>query len=78
MHMDIQDLAEERFRQCLQDPQTPVKEKTLAHLNLGRVLSWKKGPKEEAVKECKLVLSLKELEDSHSQAKYILNMLKQK
>jgi hypothetical protein len=78
MHMDIQNLAEERFRQCIQDPQTPVKERTMAHLNLGRVLGWKKGPKEEAIKECRLVLSLKEVEDSHSQARFILQQLRKK
>jgi hypothetical protein len=77
MHMDIQDLAQERFQQCINDPQMPFKEKTLAHLNLGRILNWK-GRKEDAVKELRLVLSLKEVEDSHSQAKFILNRLRQK
>lgn len=77
MHMDIQDLALVRFQQCINDSQTPFKEKTLAHLNLGRILNWK-GQKEEAAKELQLVLSLKEIEDSHSQAKFILNKLRQK
>jgi hypothetical protein len=77
MHMDIQDLALEHFRKCIDDPLTPLKEKTLAHLNLGRILNWK-GRKEEAVKECRLVLSLKEVENSHSQAKFILNKIQQK
>jgi tetratricopeptide (TPR) repeat protein len=77
MHMDKQDLALERFRQGINDPQTPFKEKALSHLNLGRILSWT-GRKEEAANECQLVLSLKEGEDSHSQARFILNNMKQK
>lgn len=77
MYLDKQDLAQERFQQCIGDPQTQFREKTLAHLNLGRILYWK-GRRAEAVKECELVLSLKEIDDSHNQAKAILNRMRKK
>lgn len=77
MAMDIQDLAQERFQLCVNDPRTQPREKTLAHLNLGRTLYWK-GELAEAGKEWQIVLSQQDVENSHDQARDLLKRLKRK
>jgi hypothetical protein len=74
MVMGKHDLAQERFRSCIEDPQTPSREKTLSHLYLGKILDWK-NQREEAAAEFKTVLSLENVENSHNQAKQLLKQL---
>jgi tetratricopeptide (TPR) repeat protein len=74
MHMGKLDPAQERFRKCIENPQTPPREKALSHLSLGRILDWKHQP-DEAAKECQAVLALPDVEDSHRQAKELLQQL---
>ena len=77
MHMEKHDLAQARFRKCLNDPQTPIRERTLAHLNLGKTLLWT-GHRTEAAKEFQTVLSAENIEDSHIQARQLLNRISRK
>jgi tetratricopeptide (TPR) repeat protein len=72
MNMKKLELAEEQFRKALADPQIPAREKALAHLRLARILD-SKGQRNEAVKEYRIVLSLEDVEQSHSQARQALN-----
>jgi tetratricopeptide (TPR) repeat protein len=62
------DLAEEQFTRSINDPKTQEREKALSHLRLGQILE-KKGERDRAIQEYQIVLSLKEFEDSHNQAK---------
>jgi tetratricopeptide (TPR) repeat protein len=74
MHRRQLDLAEERFRKCIENPKTPPREKALSHLCLGRILEWKhKG--EDAVKAYQAVLGFPDVDDSHRQAKEYLDKL---
>jgi tetratricopeptide (TPR) repeat protein len=75
MNMGKHDLARERFRKCVENPQTPSREKALSHLSLARILSWRQQW-DESAKECRAVLSLPDFDDSHRQAKEILQQLK--
>ena len=77
MHMEKHDLAQARFRKCIDDPKTPVRERTLSHLNLGKTLLWT-GHRTEAAKEFQTVLSAENIEDAHSQARHLLNRLSRK
>jgi tetratricopeptide (TPR) repeat protein len=71
------DLAEERFRKAISDPQTSRREIALSHLRLARLLDWK-GRQSEAIKECQIVLSLEDVENSHNQARQFLKQHNQK
>jgi tetratricopeptide (TPR) repeat protein len=68
------DLAKDRFTKSASDPQSTQREKTLAHLNLARILDWQRNPA-EAIKECQIVLSLPDVDDSRAQARKLLNKL---
>ena len=65
------DAAEDRFRKTINDPNTQQREKALSHLRLGQILDWKHKPNEAAI-EYKTVLSLKNFNNSHDQAKSLL------
>jgi tetratricopeptide (TPR) repeat protein len=71
MNMGKWDLAQEQFRKSAENPQTPVRERSLSHLRLGRMLEAK-GQVSEAIREYKQVLALEDVEDSHDQAKRAL------
>jgi tetratricopeptide (TPR) repeat protein len=71
MNMSKLGLAEEQFRKALADPQIPAREKALSHLRLGRMFD-SKGQRNEAVKEYQTVLSLEDVDQSHSQARQAL------
>ncbi len=71
MSMGRLDAAEARFRSNISDKRTPMKEKALSHLYLGRLLE-RKGQKAEAAREFEIVLSLKDVDRSHNQAKQLL------
>ena len=77
MNMSRVDAAEERFRKVVSDPQSPQREVILSHLRLARLLDWK-GRQSEAIKECQIVLSLGDVENSHSQAKQLIRQCNQK
>jgi tetratricopeptide (TPR) repeat protein len=77
MNMGRLDAAEERFRKVFSDPLSPLREAALSHLRLARILDWK-GRQNEAIKECQIVLSFKDVENSHSQAKQLLKQCSQK
>jgi tetratricopeptide (TPR) repeat protein len=62
------DLAQEQFVKSVNDPRTQEREKALSHLHLGQILE-KNGKRNQAAQEYQMVLSLKEFEDSHDQAK---------
>jgi tetratricopeptide (TPR) repeat protein len=74
MSMGKHDLAQERFQKSIEDPLTPERERALSHLRLGRILEWK-AKKKEAIAEYQTVLSLKNVENSHTQARRFLNDL---
>ncbi len=74
LYMGKLDLAQERFRKVVSDPLTPASEKALAHLRLCRISDWK-GQHAEAVDECKTVLSLTDVDDSHYEAEKLLKQL---
>lgn len=75
MYMEKHDLAAERFRRCLADPHTGAREKALAHLNLGKILSWQRQP-DAAAREFRTVLSLEDFDRSHSRARELLQKLR--
>jgi tetratricopeptide (TPR) repeat protein len=75
MNMGKHDLAQERFRKCIENPQTPSREKALSHLSLARLLDWQ-HKREEAIKECQAVLALPDVDDSHRQARELLDKFK--
>jgi len=77
MYMEKHDLAQARFRQCIDDPKTQFRERTLAHLNLGKILIWK-GQRTEAAKEFQTVLSVENTDNSHNIAKQLLNRISRK
>jgi tetratricopeptide (TPR) repeat protein len=77
MNMGRLDAAEERFRKVISDPQASKREAALSHLRLARLLDWK-GRQNEVIKECQIVLSLEDVENSHSQAKQLLKQCSQK
>jgi tetratricopeptide (TPR) repeat protein len=77
MHMSKLDLAKERFVRSISDPKITAREKALSHLYLGQIHDWQ-GQRAEAIKECKIVLSLEAVEDSHDQAKKLLSSLNRK
>jgi tetratricopeptide (TPR) repeat protein len=72
MNMNKLDPAQEQLRKALADPQIPAREKALSHLRLGRILD-SRGQRDEAVKEYETVLSLDNVDQSHSQARRALN-----
>jgi len=74
LYMGKLDPAGERFQKLIADPQTPPREQALSHLRLCRILDWK-GARDEAVRQCRQVLSLEDVEDSHDQAKALLRKL---
>jgi len=74
MDMGKHDLAQERFQRSIEDPLTPEREKALSHLRLGRILEWK-GKRSQAIAEYQAVLSLRNVENSHSQAEQLLRNL---
>ena len=76
LHMEKLDLAFERFRKCIENPQTPEREQALSHLSLGKILFWS-GRKGEAVKECESVLALRDFDESHNQARDLLRRMKE-
>jgi hypothetical protein len=65
------DLAEEQFQKSISDSQTPAREIALSHLHLGQILD-RKGQRSEAVREYQIVLSLENVDDSHNQARQLL------
>jgi len=67
MYMGKLDIAKERFMKAISDPQSSAREKALSHLYLGRILDWQKQP-EEAMKQCRIVMSLADTDDSHAHA----------
>jgi tetratricopeptide (TPR) repeat protein len=71
LNMSKLDLAQEQFRKALSDPQVPAREKALSHLRLGRIFDLK-GQQDKAVKEYEIVLSLEDVDQSHSQARQAL------
>jgi tetratricopeptide (TPR) repeat protein len=77
MHMSKLDLAKERFVRSISDPKITAREKALSHLYLGQIHDWQ-GQRAEAIKECKIVLSIEDVEDSHDQARKLLSRLKSK
>jgi tetratricopeptide (TPR) repeat protein len=77
MYMEKHDLAQTRFRQCIDDPKTQFRERTLAHLNLGKILIWK-GQRTEAAKEFQTVLAVENVDNSHNLARQLLNRLSRK
>lgn len=74
LYMGKLDLAREHFKRSIDDPETPEREKALSHLHLGQILSWQ-GQTAEAAKECKVVLSLKDVDGSHDEARKLLNKI---
>jgi len=76
LYMGKLDLAKERFIKSADDPHSTEKEKTLSHLHLARIHDWQWNPA-DAIKECQTVLSLANVENSHSQAKKLLAKLSQ-
>jgi len=74
MNMGKHDLAFERFQKCIENPQTPLREKALSHLALAKILYWK-DKRDEAAEKCRIVLSLQDTDDSHDQAKELLKKL---
>jgi tetratricopeptide (TPR) repeat protein len=72
LYMGKLDPAEERFRACADDPQSTPREVALSHLRLGKILDWK-GERTQAVREFRAVLSLKNVENSHREARQLLN-----
>lgn len=68
------DLAKERFTKSAADPQSTEREKTLSHLHLSRIYNWQWNPA-DAMRECQTVLSLPNAEDSHAEAKKLLNKI---
>jgi tetratricopeptide (TPR) repeat protein len=74
MHMSKLDLARERFVRSISDPKITAREKAFSHLYLGQIHDWQ-GQRAEAVKECQIVLSLEDIEDSHDQATKLLSKL---
>jgi hypothetical protein len=74
LNMGKLDLAQERFRKCLENPQLAPAEKVRSHLSLARILDWKHQPAESA-EECRKVLALPDVDDSHDRAKGLLKKL---
>jgi len=60
------------FQTALEDPATPQKEKTSAHLGAGQALD-RLGRRDEAVRQYQAVLRLPNLNDSHSQAREFMS-----
>jgi tetratricopeptide (TPR) repeat protein len=71
------DLALERFQRCIDDPRNSVREKALSHLRLARILNWK-GQRAAAIQECQRALSFPDFENSHDEAKKLLDELSRK
>jgi tetratricopeptide (TPR) repeat protein len=74
MYLSKLDPAREHFIKVIGDPRTPPREKALSHLRLGQILQWQGHPA-EAIKECRTVLSLPEVENSHRKASDLLARL---
>jgi tetratricopeptide (TPR) repeat protein len=74
LYMGKLDLAQERFRKTITDPQASAREKVLSHLRLGQILDWQ-GQPAEAVKQCRIVLAMEDVEDSHDEAKKLLSKI---
>ncbi len=68
MNLGKWDSAQEQFIQTLNDPKTDERRKALSHLRLGQILD-NKGQRNKAILEYQAVLSLRDFEDSHDQAK---------
>jgi hypothetical protein len=68
-------LAQEQFAKSIDDPRTEEREKALSHLHLGQMLE-SGGQPNKAIQEYQWVLSLRDFEDSHSQAKRSLKKLR--
>ncbi len=75
MNMGKLELAQERFQRSIDDRKATVREKALSHLRLCQILDWR-GQPAEAAKECRIVLSLQDIEDSHDQAEKLLRHLR--
>jgi tetratricopeptide (TPR) repeat protein len=71
LYMGKLDPAEERFRECIHDPQSTSREIALSHLRLGKILNWK-GQRNQAIRESQIVLSLEDIENSHREARQLL------
>lgn len=71
MNMGRLDAAQEQFRKCIDNPKTASRERAWAHLNLGRILSLE-GFRSEAISEFRTVLTLEDVDNSHSEAKRLL------
>jgi hypothetical protein len=65
------DLAQEQFAKSINDPQTQEREKALSHLRLGQIFD-RKGQRSKAKQEYQIVLSFRDFDDSHEQAKRLL------
>ena len=74
MDMGKLDPAQDRFQKSIDDPLTPERERALSHLRLGRILEWK-GRRAQAAAEYQIVLSLKDVENSHDKAARYLSIL---
>jgi tetratricopeptide (TPR) repeat protein len=74
MYRSKLDPAREQFIKVIADPETPQREKALSHLRLGQILEWQGHPA-EAIAECRAVLSLADVEDSHNRATKLLAKL---
>jgi tetratricopeptide (TPR) repeat protein len=75
LYMGKLDPARERFQKLIADLQTPPEEQALSHLRLCRILDWK-GERDEAIRQCRQVLSLEDFDNSHRQAEQTLRRLK--
>jgi tetratricopeptide (TPR) repeat protein len=71
MSMGQLDLAEERFRKVIDDPQASREKKALSHLRLGQILDWKHRPM-DAAGEYNAVLSFEDFDGSHARARELL------
>lgn len=74
LYMGKLDLAQERFRKCIDDPRNSEREKALSHLRLARILNWK-GQRAEAVQECRKALSFPNFDNSRQEANQLLKEL---
>jgi hypothetical protein len=74
MYLSRIDLAREHFSKLVGDPRITARETALSHLRLGQILQWQGHPA-EALKECKTVLSLPDVENSHGKARDLLAKL---
>jgi len=72
--MGMHDKAYQRFKQAVDDPVTPERQRALSHLRLGQILQWQ-GNNLEAAQHYRKVLALRDVENSHSQARKWLRKL---